>query len=378
MSRKAEKLPQVERLLGASNCWFPFLYHIPEQEKRMEAVRYFKDPGMDRMIFSNGDTIQDATTLVEWGWIPSMYDLYSDVWPRETQNDCPECNRNDGYPEDVRFDFKGEMLRGWVVKRENGEFPAFNLCPTRHLKWAQKAIPPTLKNSRMLARLVDTTTALPLGECYHPNHPMTRKEDKAARLALLSYLEELKLLPASEIGVDWAVPVQAYSEGMLSPVAYRNPDAGYLPGGMQPVPDTFKYMLNPAVRVPLWELVYHDCHVGYWYWGDCNNTFPELWDKRNLFNALYATPPMYMILEKYQMYLDQRDKIVATDHLLRPLIEQIGFTEMTSHRFLSEDRLLQETCFAGGTRVVVNFSDTPREVDGETVAPMSFISTAVR
>ena len=47
-------------------------------------------------------------------------------------------------------------------------------------------------------------------------------------------------------------------------------------------------------RLPLWELVYHDCVVAQWYWGDYNNKLPSLWDKRDLFNVLYGTPPMFM------------------------------------------------------------------------------------
>ena len=47
-------------------------------------------------------------------------------------------------------------------------------------------------------------------------------------------------------------------------------------------------------RIPLWELVYHDCVVAQWYWGDYNNKAPEVWPRRDLFNTLYATPPMFM------------------------------------------------------------------------------------
>jgi hypothetical protein len=31
-----------------------------------------------------------------------------------------------------------------------------------------------------------------------------------------------------------------------------------------------------------------------WYWGDYNNKAPEVWPRRDLFNTLYATPPMFM------------------------------------------------------------------------------------
>jgi Glycosyl hydrolases related to GH101 family, GH129 len=47
-------------------------------------------------------------------------------------------------------------------------------------------------------------------------------------------------------------------------------------------------------RLLLWELVYHDCVVTQWYWGDYNNKLPAVWDRRDLYNALYGTPPMFI------------------------------------------------------------------------------------
>ncbi len=35
-------------------------------------------------------------------------------------------------------------------------------------------------------------------------------------------------------------------------------------------------------RLLLWELVYHDCVVAQWYWGDYNNKLPAVWDRRDL------------------------------------------------------------------------------------------------
>jgi len=41
--------------------------------------------------------------------------------------------------------------------------------------------------------------------------------------------------------------------------------------------------------------------------------------------------------------------------------EKVGFDEMTYHRFLSSDRLVQESRFGSGYAVVVNFGDRPWE-----------------
>ncbi len=58
---------------------------------------------------------------------------------------------------------------------------------------------------------------------------------------------------------------------------------------------------QPATSIdfPSGELVYHDCVVAQWYWGDYNNKLPTLWDRRDLINALYGTPPVFCSTLRY-------------------------------------------------------------------------------
>ena len=107
---------------------------------------------------------------------------------------------------------------------------------------------------------------------------------------------ECGLVTGSETGHDAAVPYVHYFEGMLSLGPYRVPDAGRdMQRILEDVPERLaKFQTGPYYRLPLWELVYHDCVVSQWYWGDYNNKLPKLWDRRDLFNALYGTPPMFM------------------------------------------------------------------------------------
>jgi hypothetical protein len=52
-----------------------------------------------------------------------------------------------------------------------------------------------------------------------------------------------------------------------------------------------------------------------------------------------------------------KDRYLQTYRSVCGWHEKIGFDEMTQHRFLSDDRLVQETRFASGWAVVVNFGD---------------------
>jgi len=185
--------------------------------------------------------------------------------------------------------------------------------------------------------------------------------------------EEMKLVTGSETGHDAAVPYVHYFEGMLSLGPYRVPDAGRNMGKLwDEVPERVaKFQLGHKYRLPLWELVYHDCVVAQWYWGDYNNKLPALWAKRDLFNILYGTAPMFMFnREVWQQY---KDRFVQSYKDICPITREVGYAEMTDHRFLSEDRDVQQTTFANGVTITVNFgSDSFHLSDGTEVKPMGY------
>jgi hypothetical protein len=168
-----------------------------------------------------------------------------------------------------------------------------------------------------------------------------------------------------------SVPFLHYFEGMLSLGPYRVPDSGRdMARIWTNAPErVVKFQLGHEYRLPLWELVYHDCVVAQWYWGDYNNKLPMLWDKRDLFNLLYATPPMFMFNRDF--WKKNKGRFVQSYRNTCPTVREVGYSEMTDHRFLTADRSVQQTAFANGTRVTVNFGDRPfRLADGTSVPPM--------
>jgi hypothetical protein len=158
---------------------------------------------------------------------------------------------------------------------------------------------------------------------------------------------------------------------MLSLGPYRVPDAGRdMMRILDEVPEPVaKFQTGHFYRLPLWELVYHDCVVAQWYWGDYNNKLPSLWDRRDLWNALYGTPPMFMFNDA--IWRQQKDRFVQSYRTATPVARATGFSEMLSHRWLTEDHAVQETRFANGVTVTVNFGDRPHTLpDGATLPPL--------
>jgi hypothetical protein len=210
-------------------------------------------------------------------------------------------------------------------------------------------------------------------EDYDPNHPLTRSDDRANKQRLLELVSrDHRLITGTETGQDWAAPFVHYFEGMMSLTGYRVPDAGRdIYAYKEPTPELLKYQVGPGYRVPLWELVYHDSVVAIWYWGDNSDKQPELWDRRDLWNVLYGTPPLWMI--NPEKWARHRERWVACYHNVCPVVRKTAYREMLDHRWLTPDRTIQQTTFTGGLAVTVNFGDSPFTDDaGREIAPGDF------
>ncbi len=370
-SQKLQKNPNVDLLIGAVNvwCW---------ERDALAIVRELQQAGIKRILWSHRQPPEVIRAMNELGVLTSRYDIYQDVMNPENfpklwgvHPDWP----TEAWPDDLILDRNGDWLRGWRVRGKDGKwYPCGVLCDRRAPEYARKRVPPELKTHPYRCRFIDTTTAAPWRECYSPNHPMTRSDSRHWKMELLRFMsEKMRLVTGSETGHDAAVPYVHYFEGMLSLGPYRIPDAGR---NMAKIWDTVpervaKFQVGQRYRLPLWELVYHDCVVAQWYWGDYNNKLPAIWDKRDLFNVLYGTPPMFMFNRRF--WQEHKQRFVESYKKISPVARATGYSEMTDHRFLTPDRDVQQTRFANGVVVTVNFSDRPfRLEDGTVVGAKSF------
>ena len=180
-------------------------------------------------------------------------------------------------------------------------------------------------------------------------------------MALLGFCSnELGLVTGSEDGVDAAVPFVDYFEGMMSPGLGRLPESGRNVGAVKYMPPTeefLKFQVGEEYRIPLWELVFHDAVVSTWYWGDSSNRIPEVWWRRDLLNILYGNMPLWAIRD-WDHWKELKDKFVKSYQNVGPVFEKVGFLEMLDHRFVTEDKAVQETRFEGDIRVFVNFNES--------------------
>ena len=133
------------------------------------------------------------------------------------------------------------------------------------------------------------------------------------------------------------------------------------------------------------QLVFHDSVVCTRRWNDHYGRDMDLWRLSDLMSMVHGTPPIVKFMgDDTPHVLKEEFKTVRKLYMrtFRDVCgwhEQIGFDEMTDHRFLSKDRLVQETRFSSGQAVVVNFRsavwDDPRGFRVPSLAFHQFLVT---
>jgi len=96
------------------------------------------------------------------------------------------------------------------------------------------------------------------------------------------------------------------------------------------------------------------------------------WQLKNLWSVLSGTPPMYRTTaDRIAKY---REQITRTQHYVSDWVKEVALDAMTNHRFLTEDRTMQETEFSSGKGVVVNFGEKDFTTsDGQVVKARDYI-----
>jgi len=377
---KRKERPDIDRLIGAVNVWC--------WEDPVKTVGMLQTAGIQRILWSGGGS---AAALTELAKNPDVlagcYDVYQDVYHPDLMAKIGKPGEKgvngEAWPHDILWTgpTSNDWGRAWSVKATDGSWVyCARMCDARAPDYARRKVGDDLKTKPYRARFIDTTYAATLRECWNPAHPMTRSDCRRHRAALVRVISgELGLVAGSEDGKADAVPVCDYFEGMLSIGPYRVPDSGRnITQIWTNVPAaTLKYQVGEKYRLPLWELVFHDCTCAHWYWGDYSNKLPALWLKRDLFNALYGTMPMFMFNRK--QWEKDKERFVTSYARTAPIARATGYSEMTGHHVLTEDRTVQRTTFANGVVVTVNFGDNPfRAPDGVVIPPLDSHVTGIK
>lgn len=382
LAQKAEEIPNVAKLIGAIN--------ILDQSGDQTVLDWMIGNGIRRALYSCGGPRERIEKAKAAGYVVNRYDIYTDVagpellevWgPPRSDTDY----RRIGFPEETYIQRDGTPRPGFAYPvgarggvdpqgREGRRVRCYNRCASQELHWMQEVIPAQIEEFGYAARFIDVETAHSFFECFSDVHPATRSQDRENRLKLFDYLRSIGQICSSEGGGDWAAHALHYQEGSLTLTRL-----GWLQGiyvGTAPfdVPDEYlRDNFDMSIRVPLHKLVYHDSTFMTWRWNHTPNRWnqPEKWRDWDLLHLLYGGMPIFVV--NAESIAEKGDRILESYHTICDFTETVGGQEMVGHRFLTPDRLVQETRFANGRGVIVNFSeDTPFEGEGGVVPPKGF------
>jgi len=165
-------------------------------------------------------------------------------------------------------------------------------------------------------------------ECYDEDHPMTRTMYWDAQREIFQYINDKGLVLNNEHPKDWAAPYFY----MARTRQRRKSVYGY---------DRSGDLL--AVPVPLWGLVFHDCLIT---GGD-----------NALLQMMNGSPPQISLP-------DPQEDLMVQVRTQATLQAAVGYEPMTAHRFLSDDRRVQESEFGNGVSVWVDENEKRYRIRG--------------
>lgn len=358
MAEKAKSRPNVLRLAGSPMTWGSY----DAYKFVMEARNY----GMLRATLlgaSHGlEDPNSLTELNELGYLTGPYDSWGDFV------DGPPGHHSGNVEKEAYHARPGlGPKQGWVNPDGSSYYDRSSFYGKATF---EEYVPHSIEEFGFNTRFIDVHMAIDLHEDWHPDHTFDRRQDLAYRREAYEYLNELNLVIGTEHGNDWGVDICDFFEGAAGGPLWWRARGSWNPGQLSRakdrsdyVPEYLKYGVGYAYSVPLWQLVYHDCTVSTYYWGDCAGyhyeAAPEIATRKDLFNILYATLPLFWRDTSGYDWFRNKERYMQTYHDTTHLHRSIAFIPMVNHEFLSEDDALQQTVFENGAKVTVNFAQEP-------------------
>ena len=190
------------------------------------------------------------------------------------------------------------------------------------------------------ASYLDVFSVVDLDECFSPDHPATREQCAYNRRKCLDILTDRGIIPSSEETLDCILPSQV----LCHHAPYFTENLGN--SNDDPV----------GIPIPLFNLVYHDCVVIPWCgkkglrggWG-----LPKT--DSAYAHAFLNGGPIYLSIKAENEEIDQTAEVCRN-------AEKLALVPMVKHTFVTPDRRTQQTVFADGTTVTVNFDTEEIEI----------------
>ena len=391
LKTQKESYPVIDRMVGSARAI------IWDDGRDFSMLKEMKDAGVERLT-----VLWDSNHMPypvpgfddkvrSLGYASGGYELFTDLHKRDTAVYYFDFNGPLRHKHAVYIgDFEKLAARKADGSTYSNQFGTY-ACPSVMIPYIDRKLDRKMKEYPHEFIMMDVYQANGLYECYAPDHSVDRKGYAENIVNNFRHVRErYNVAVGSEWGSDFALPYTVFNEGMMTLQRpwwndeINDPESPYYYGDWHnnerpsimvtncPASPTYhRYCLNEALRVPLFQLVYHDAVISTWRWEDGNSRNPEIWWKKDLYNMLYGTQP-YWSLDR-ALWEKHRDTYVASSATLLPWLRSIGYDRMTDHRFLTPDGKVQQSFFSSGKSIIVNFSDNDCKFEDRSIGARSFL-----
>ncbi len=180
---------------------------------------------------------------------------------------------------------------------------------------------------------LDVFSVVELDECFHPEHPMTRKDCAEARAHCLNLLTDRGIIPSSEETIGCMVNAMA----LCHHAPFYTTDW-----------EDRENAQNIGIPIPFFNLVYHDCIIIPWYGIKHKGAWGIAGTDRGFYWALLCGGTIY-----YDADASAED--IAYGKVALELHRRVALCELTSHEFLDGNSRRRRSTFSDGTVVEADF-----------------------
>lgn len=323
-------------------------------------------------------------TGVDAGYLVAPYDTYDTALKPGENPDWTEANLGEAAYRDCAITHKDGSLQTGFQKSGHYTRPD---CVRPLMQARMRAI---LSAVPFNSWFLDVYATGMVFDSYPPGKPMSQAENAAGNIENMRWVgETLKLPLGSEDGNATTAQGILFAHGMQTPVIgwgdkdmQEDKSSPYYLGPWYPEDQPAKFFkevpvkepyrtvhFDPRTRLPLYQAVFHGSIVTTHHWLFDSLKLTNVRTQNELAQLLYNVPPLYNLSAdtlKHRLPIIKRQ-----DAFFRPLHKRLATQALVDFRWLTKDRLVQQTTFEDGTRLIANFGADAYRDRGVALPPRS-------
>ncbi len=341
-----------------------------------QTIQALRDSGLPRLLLTLGEGWEGGLwhpeairAGVEAGYLLAPYDSYETALSATENPDWTTAHLGAKAYRDCAIVLKGGKLKTGFQQSGHYTDPR---CVRPLLEARVKAVQ---AKAGFNAWFLDAYATSMVFDSYRDGARMTQAQNAEGNIDACRWLNTVRQLPTgSEDGNAVTAQGILFAHGMQTPVIgwgdramTQDKQSPYYVGNWYPPEQPTVFFkpvplkaplrtvhIEPSMRLPLYQAVFHGSVITTHHWLFDSLKLSNVQVENELTQLLYNVPPLYHL--SATTVKQRLPAIERQDRFFRPLHQRLAAHEMTGFRWLTADRLVQETTFADGTRLVANFT----------------------